>query len=250
MELFRQVRRIRGGMELELLLGTIAPALPADGRVHAEYLATARRIRDDADRRHVLVALIACRKLDAAMQEAVLSEATALGSEMERELMLTQIAGNLSREPQVARAFQAAAATIGSAPGRARVREAWSATSAPAPAAAAGDTIPEESLDSTEGTTVLSHQHTVDGEPSYKVLLAKDVLLTRDRRDFERISLDGFVVFRETVEGVTRRVRIQPGSDGQLRYTWNGDFSATDRDAWLRRMFTHFADSTRPNRRW
>jgi hypothetical protein len=82
------------------------------------------------------------------------------------------------------------------------------------------------------------------------VLVAKDVLLTTDRSDFERISQDGFVVFRETVKGVTRRVQIQPGSDGRLRYTWNGDFSGTDRDAWLRRMFTHFADSTRPNRRW
>jgi hypothetical protein len=110
--------------------------------------------------------------------------------------------------------------------------------------------VPEENLSDMEGTTVLTYERTVDGRRSDLVLLARDVLLTADRRDFERISQDGFVIFRETAEGATRRVRIEPGSDGRLRYTWKGDFSGTDRDAWLRRMFTHFADGTRPNRRW
>jgi hypothetical protein len=150
----------------------------------------------------------------------------------------------------VAQAFQAATGSIGSVPGRARVRDAWSAAAAPSPAAPAADTIPEDRLDESAGTTVLSHQHTVDGKRSDKVLLAKDVRLTADRTGFERISQDGFVVFRETVAGVTRRVRIRPGSDGRLRYTWNGDFTGIDREVWMRGMFTHFADSTRPNRRW
>jgi beta-lactamase regulating signal transducer with metallopeptidase domain len=92
MDLFRHARRVGGGKELALLLAGVAPALPADGQVHAEYLALSRRIGDDADRRHALVALIACRRLDVAMQLRVIGEAAALGSEMERELLLTQIA--------------------------------------------------------------------------------------------------------------------------------------------------------------
>ncbi|WP_420128523.1 M56 family metallopeptidase [Longimicrobium sp.] len=250
MEMFRHARRIGGGKELALLLIGIAPALPADGRVHAEYLALSRRLGDDADRRHALAGLIASRKVDAAMQVRVIGEAAALGSEREKERMMTQIAPLLSRDARVAQAFEAAAGSIGGAPARARVMAAWSGAAAPDQAPSPADTVPEENLDDTDGTTVLSHQQTVDGRRSDLVLLARDVLLTADRRDFERISGDGFVVFRETAEGATRRVRIQPGSDGRLRYTWNGDFSGTDRDAWLRRMFTHFADSTRPNRRW
>ncbi|HEX6367603.1 MAG TPA: M56 family metallopeptidase [Longimicrobium sp.] len=248
MELFREARRIGSGRELELLLGGIAPALPADRQVHAEYLAAARRIGGGADRRRALVALAACGKLDAAMQLRVIAEAAALGSEVEKELMLTQIAGTLSRDARVAEAFQAAAGWIGSAPGRARVMRAW--TGAARPAAAAADTVPEERLDDTEGTTILTHDETVGPRRSRKMLLAKNVRLTADRTDFERISQDGWVVFRESAEGSTRRVHIQPGSEGRLRYTWSGDFTGTDRDTWMRRMFTHFADSTRPNRRW
>lgn len=250
MELFRHARRIGGGKELELLLGGIAPALPADRRVHAEYLATSRRIRNDADRRRALVAMIASGKLDVAMQVRVIGEVAGLGSEREKELMMTQLAPLLSRDAQVAQAFRAAAGWIESAPARTRVLAAWSAAAARTPAPSPADTVPEERMDDTDGTTVLTYQRTVDGGRSDLALLARDVQLTADRGDFERISQDGFVVFRETAEGATRRVRIQPGSDGRLRYTWNGDFSGTDRDAWLRRMFTFFADATRPNRRW
>lgn len=250
MELFRHARRIGSGRELELLLSDVAPVLPAERRVHAEYLAVARRIGGDADRRRALVALAASRRLDAAMQVRVIGEVAGLRSDAEKALLLTRLAPTLSRDAEVAQAFAAAAGWIESAPARARVMEAWGGAADPAPAPSAPDTVPGDRLDDAEGTTVLSHQHTVDGQRSYKVLLAKDVLLTADRGDFDRISQDGFVVFRETVDGATRRVRIQPGSDGRLRYTWNGNFSGTDRDAWLRRMFTHFADSTRPNRRW
>lgn len=250
MELFRHARRIGGGRELELLLSDVAPALPAERRVHAEYLATTRRIGGDADRRRALVAMAASRRLDVAMQVRVIGEAAGLRSDAEKALLMTQLAGTLSRDAEVAQAFGAAARWIENAPARARVMEAWGGAAAPAAAPSAPDTIPEDNLHDTEGTTVLSHKHTVDGLRSHKVLLAKNVRLTADRGEFERISQDGFVIFRETVDGATRRVRIQPGSDGRLRYTWNGDFSGTDRDAWMRRMFTHFADATRPNRRW
>lgn len=248
MELFRHARRIDSGRELELLLSDVAPVLPAARQVHAEYLATARRIGGDADRRRALVALAGGRRLDAAMQVRVIGEVAGLRSDAEKALLMTQLAAVLSRDAQVAEAFAAAAGWIEGAPARARVLEAWGGAAAPAPAQT--DTVPEDDLDDTDGTTILTHQHTVDGKRSDKVLLAKNVRLTADRSDFERISQDGFVIFRETVAGSTRRVRIQPGSDGRLRYTWNGDFSGTDRDAWMRRMFTHFADSTRPNRRW
>ena len=227
MEMFRHARRIGGGKELALLLIGIAPALPADGQVHTEYLALSRRLRDDADRRHALVALIACRRLAVAMQVRVLGEAAALGSEMETELLLTQIAGNLSRDLRVEQAFRAAAGRIGSVPGRARVMAAWSGAAAPAPAPSPADTVPEENLQDTEGTTVLMHERPCDGRRSDVVLLAKDVLLTADRRDFDRISagrLRGLP--RERLTGVHAAAsRIQPGSDGRLRYTWNGDFS-------------------------
>lgn len=248
MELFRHARRIGSGRELELLLSDAAPALPADRQVHAEFLATTRRIGADADRRRALVALAGSRRLDAAMQVRVIGEVAGLRSDAERALLMTQLAAVLSRDAQVAEAFTAAAGWIENAP--ARAMEAWSGAAAPAPAPSAPDTVPVDDLDDTDGTTVLSHQHTVDGKRSDKVLLAKNVWLTADRGGFDRISQDGFVIFRETVGGSTRRVRIQPGSDGRLRYTWNGDFSGTDRDAWMRRMFTHFADFTRPNRRW
>lgn len=250
MELFRHARRIGSGRELELLLSDVAPVLPAERQVHAEYLALTRRIGGDAERRRALVALAGSRRLDAAMQVRVVGEVARLRGDAEKALLMTQLAAVLSRDARVAEAFTAAAGGIGSAPARARVLEAWGGAAVPAPATARTDTVPEDDLDDTEGTTVLNHQHTVDGERSDKTLLAKNVRLTADRADFERISQDGFVIFRETVAGSTRRVRIQPGSDGRLRYTWNGDFSGTDREAWLRRMFTHFADSTRPTRRW
>lgn len=245
MELLRHARRVGGGQELALLLNGIAPALPADGQVQAEYLAMSRRLGKDDDRRHALVGLIAGRRLDVAMQLRLIAESATLHSEMERQLLLTLIAGSLSRDARVEQAYAAAARRIGSVPGRARVMEAWSA-----PASVARDTVPEERFDGLGETTVLTHEHTVDGRRVDDVLLAKHVRLTADRTGFERISPDGFVVFRETAGGATRRVRIAPGSDGRLRYSWSGDFAGVDRDAWLRRMLTHFADATRPTRRW
>lgn len=246
MELFREARRLTSGRELELLLGSIAPALPVERQVHAEYLATARRIGDAADRRRALVALAAGGELDAAMQVRVIGEVAALGSEAEKELMLAQIAGHLSRDPQVAEAYQAAAGWIADAPARARVMRAWGEEPRPA----ASDTVPAENVQSDEASTVITYQDRHDDQSSDKVLMAKGVLLTADRTGFERISQDGWVIFRETSDGATRRVRIAPGSDGRLRYSWSGNFSGVDRDAWMRRMFTRFADGTRPNRRW
>lgn len=245
MELFRHARRIGGGRELELLLGTVAPALPAERPVHAAYLAAAGRISDAADRRRALVALLASGSLDVAMQVRVIGEAAALPSDAEKELLLSQGAPSLSRDSQVAQAYRAAAGWIGDAGARGRVLAAYGR--APAPAESA---VPADREDDPEATTILTHTGTHDGARSEKLLLARYVTLRPDRGAVQRIEPGGWIVFRETVGSATRRVRITPGADGRLRYAWSGDFTGMDREAWMRRIFTHFADSTRPNRHW
>jgi beta-lactamase regulating signal transducer with metallopeptidase domain len=119
-------------------------------------------------------------------------------------------------------------------------------------AAAAADTIPVDDLDRADATTSLVHQDDGDGTESERILLAKDARLTVDRARIESISLDGgYVILRENLPGGgARRVHIRAGNGGALRYTWNGDFGGTDREAWLRGMVAHFARITRPQRQW
>ena len=113
------------------------------------------------------------------------------------------------------------------------------------------DTIPNDRTDRPDATTILVHQDDTDGTRSERILLAKDARLTTDRARLESISLDGFVIFRENLPGGgARRVQIRSGNGGGLRYSWNGDFAGIDREAWLRGMIAHFANATRPQRRW
>ena len=104
-------------------------------------------------------------------------------------------------------------------------------------------------LDDPEATTVIIHEDRSAGDGTEFILLARNVQLTSDRTGIARISADGWVVFREQGP-VSRRVRITQSATGELRHEWSGHFDGIDREAWLQRMFTHFADHTRPNRRW
>ncbi|HEX2076456.1 MAG TPA: M56 family metallopeptidase [Longimicrobium sp.] len=246
LELFRLAGRIDNGHDLELLLGGVAPRLPADGAVHEAYLEVAGRIRGSADRRRALAALVATRKLDAPMQVRVLGFVAALGNSTERELLLAQAAPHLSRDPRVAHAYRAAAEHVANADERRRALAAYEQ-----PASPARDAVPRDRLDDPEATTVLTSQDRHEGATIKRVMLAKDVMLTADRAGIERISLDGWLVFREEApDGSTRRVRIGPGPDGRLRHHWDGDFLGVATDAWLRQMIDRFARLTYPSRRW
>jgi beta-lactamase regulating signal transducer with metallopeptidase domain len=245
MELFRQSRRMGTQRELRQLLGALVPTLPADRQVEAEYFAAAQRIAGDADRRQALVALVGGRRADVATQVRVVAETTRLESPAERERMLTQLAPVLLRDGRVQSAFRAAARSVDDA-ARARVLRAWGGAEE-SPAAA--DTVPEDRLDDPEATTIIIHEDRTAGDGTDVILLARNVQLTSDRTAIARVSADGWVVFRENGRA-SRRVRITPSATGELRHEWSGDFDGIDREAWLQRMFTHFADHTRPNRRW
>jgi beta-lactamase regulating signal transducer with metallopeptidase domain len=244
MELFRQSRRIRNERELRQLLGSVAPALPADRQVQAEYFAAAQRMEGDADRRRAMVALVGGRRADVATQARVVAETPLLQSPAERERMLTQLAPVLSRDLRVESAFRAAARSLDDA-ARGRVMRGWGEE----PVSTASDTIPHDALNDPAATTILVHQDRTSSDGTEFVLLARNVQLTADRAGIARISADGWLVFREH-GSASRRVRITPSASGELRYQWNGDFSGVDREAWLQRQLTHFADATRPNRRW
>lgn len=243
-DLFRQARRLGTGREMGLLLAEIASALPADAEVQAMYLDAARGMESAAELRRALGALLATRRLQAAMQARLLDQAAPLdGREM--ELLLTRGAPNLSREARVEEAYRAAAARIADPEARARALAAYDA-----PAQAVRDTIPIDRLDDPEATTILSHSdRTAPGSPRF-TLLSRNTLLTRDRDAVQRIEAGGWLVFREQAGAVTRRVRVTPGADGALRYSWSGDFNGVDREAWMRRVFTHFADKTGSSRHW
>lgn len=245
MELFRQSRRIGIQRELRQLLGAVAPALPADRQVQAEYFAAAQRMEGDADRRRAMVALVGGRRADVTMQVRVVAETPTLEAPEERERMLTQLAPVLTRDLRVESAFRAAARSVDDA-ARARVMRAWGGLEE---ASAAADTLPRDKLNDPEATTIIIHEDRTAGDGTELILLARNVQLTPDRTAIARISADGWVVFRE--EGpAPRRVRITPLTTGELRHEWSGNFDGIDREAWLQRLFTHFADHTRPNRRW
>jgi beta-lactamase regulating signal transducer with metallopeptidase domain len=244
-ELFRQSRRIRSQRELRQLLGAVAPALPADRQVEAEYFAAAQRMEGDADRRRAMVALVGGGRADVATQVRVLAGTPAVASPAERERMLTQLAPVLTRDVRVESAFRAAARSVDDA-ARARVMRARGGAEE---SSAAADTVPTDRLNDPEATTILIHEDRTAGDGTDVILLARNVQLTSDRTGIARISADGWVVFRE--EGsASRRVRITQSPTGELRHEWSGDFDGIDREAWLQRLFTHFADATRPNRRW
>lgn len=245
MELFRQSRRVGSQRELRLLLGSVAPALPADRQVQAEYFAAAQRMEGDADRRRALVALVGGRRADVATQVRVVAETPALESPAERERMLTQLAPVLTRDVRVESAFRAAARSVDAA-ARARVTRAWGGVEE---SSSASDTVPSDRLNNPDATTIIVHEDRAAGDGIDRILLARNVQLTSDRTGIARISADGWVVFREQGP-VSRRVRITQPAAGELRHEWSGDFGGIDREAWLQRMFTHFADHTRPNRRW
>jgi hypothetical protein len=245
MELFRQSRRIGSQRELRLLLGSVALALPADRQVQAEYFGAAQRMEGDADRRRAMVALVGGGRADVTTQVRVVAATPLLQSPAEREQMLTQLAPVLTRDARVESAFRAAARSVDDA-ARARVMRAWSSAET---SPVASDSMPSDRLNDPDATTILIHEDRSAGDGTDLILLARNVQLTSDRTGIARISADGWVVFRE--EGSSsRRVRVTPSATGELRHEWSGDFDGIDREAWLQRMFTHFADSTRPNRRW
>ncbi|HEU0302911.1 MAG TPA: hypothetical protein VFR37_25845, partial [Longimicrobium sp.] len=177
----------------------------------------------------------------------VLGFVEALGNSTEREMMLTQAAPHLSRDPRVAQAYRAAAEHVANADERRRTLAAYEQPAG----AAARDAVPVDRLDDPEATTILTSEDRHDGATLRRVLLAKDVMLTADRTGIDRISADGWLVFREeAADGSTRRVRIEPAAGGRLRYHWDGDFLGGGTDAWLRGMIDRFANLTAPNRRW
>ncbi|HEX2208180.1 MAG TPA: hypothetical protein VHG93_10900, partial [Longimicrobium sp.] len=243
-DLFRQSRRMGGGRELELLLGEIALSIPADAEVQAMYLDAARGIANDGGRRRALAALLGARRLAPAMQARVLGQAALLG-DRDMEILLTQTAPYLSRDARVEQAYRAATARIGDPAARAGALAAYGA-----PRPAASDTVPLDDDRNPEATTVLRRREAHGAERVEQLLIAKNVLLTRDRSAIDRIEPGGWLVFRERAGGTTRRVRMAPGGDGRLRYDWSGDFTRQDREAWLRDIFTHFADDTRGQRQW
>ena len=156
-----------------------------------------------------------------------------------------QAAPHLSRDPRVAQAYRAAAEHIANADER---RRALAAYEQPADSAAR-DTVPEDP-DDPRATTSLTDEDRHDGAATRRILRAKDVTLTADRTAIDRISPGGWLLFREEVaEGSTRRVYVEPGPGGRLRYAWSGDFADVDREAWLRRMIDRFANLT-SGRRW
>lgn len=107
--------------------------------------------------------------------------------------------------------------------------------------------LPDDRIDRPGATTTLVHTDAASGTET--MLLARNAWLREDRGGIERISADGWVIFRENAGRTSRRVEIRPGRDG-FTYRWGGDFTGVDRQEWLRRMMAEFAKATEPRRRW
>lgn len=78
---------------------------------------------------------------------------------------------------------------------------------------------------------------------------AKDVELTSDSNDVSSISKGGYLTIDETRDGIRRRLKVEPSSDGTLRrtYSFKGNVQEMDEEgrAWLSRILRNFFDSSR-----
>jgi FlaG/FlaF family flagellin (archaellin) len=78
---------------------------------------------------------------------------------------------------------------------------------------------------------------------------ARDIELTTDLDDVHSIAKDGYLVIDETRDGIRRRLKIEPASDGKLKraYSVKGVLREMDEEdkAWLSRILHDFLDSSR-----
>jgi len=80
-------------------------------------------------------------------------------------------------------------------------------------------------------------------------LSAEDVELTTDSKDIKAITKDGYFAIDETRDGIRRKLKIEPTSDGKLKRTYSINGVAKEMDeegkAWLARILHDFLDSSR-----
>ena len=78
---------------------------------------------------------------------------------------------------------------------------------------------------------------------------AKNIELTSDSSDVSSIAKDGYLTIEETRDGIKRRLKIEPSSDGTLKRTYSvkGKVQEMDEEgrAWLSRILHDFLDSSR-----
>lgn len=80
-------------------------------------------------------------------------------------------------------------------------------------------------------------------------LNAKDVEFNTDFNDINSIARDGYLAIDETRDGIRRRIKIEPLTDGKLKRTYsvNGVAREIDQEgqAWLAKILHDFLDSSR-----
>jgi hypothetical protein len=78
---------------------------------------------------------------------------------------------------------------------------------------------------------------------------AKNIELTSDSNDVNSIAKDGYLNIEETRDGIRRRLKIEPSSDGTLKRTYSvkGNVQEMDEEgkAWLSRILHDFLDPSR-----
>lgn len=78
---------------------------------------------------------------------------------------------------------------------------------------------------------------------------AKDIELTSDSNDVSSIAKGGYLTIDETRDGIRRRLKIEPSSDGTLKRTYSVKGTVQEMDeegrAWLSRILHGFLDSSR-----
>lgn len=86
-------------------------------------------------------------------------------------------------------------------------------------------------------------------DQGHGAISAKDVELTTDLNDISSIAKDGYLVIDETRDGIRRRIKIEPLTDGKLKRTYSVNGVAREIDeagqAWLARILHDFLDSSR-----
>jgi hypothetical protein len=219
---------MESGNRVRTVLVAALGRLPlGDRRVRDAYFGVVERMRSDAERRDVLVAVLAHGRRDAVLTSAAFRATHAMGSDANRREVL--IAGVQGRtiDPSTRAAFMAALGVIGSDAERAAVVAALGA-----PGDASGASAPWSSTS--------THRHVEDDVEQYRTeLTARMVRLNPARDDVAAIDPGGSLTIHQTLRGGgSRTVAVSPSASGALRYEYrvNGAARTFDDDAraWMR----------------